>query len=112
MNKSAFIFYFLAVFIASISQILLKSNANERSIDNRNKYMNVKVLVAYGIFVLSMLIGTLALKKIEYKYAAIIESMSYFFVLIGSRVAFNEKITRRRLSGISIIAVGIIVFML
>lgn len=112
MNKSDFIVYLSAVLIASISQILLKSNANERSTDNRNKYINVKVLIAYSLFVLSMLIGNVALRKIEYKYATIIESMSYFFVLIGSRVVFKEKITIRRLSGISIIAVGIIVFIL
>lgn len=112
MNKSTFIFYMFGVFIASVSHILLKSDANEKFIGNRNKYINVKVLVAYGLFVLSMLIGNVAMRKIQYKYGTIIESMSYFFVLIGSRIVFKEKITKRRLSGVSIIAVGIIIFML
>lgn len=112
MNKSAFIFYAFGVFLASIAQILLKAHANEVILDKRDKYGSVKIVIAYGLFVLSMLIGNLALRKIQYKYATIIESMSYFFILVGCRIVFKEKITKRKLSGISMITVGMIIFML
>ena len=110
MNKYAFILYLVAVFIASISQILLKISANNKYVTSMKQYMNGLVIVSYGLFVLSIVLATLALRKIEYKYGTVMESLSYFFVLIGSSLILKEKLTKRKLLGVGIIVIGIVIF--
>lgn len=111
MSRRAFVLYLIAVLIASISQILLKVSANKNYSTSLEEYLNKFVVLGYGLFILSVIIATLALKDMEYKYGTIMESISYFFILLGSRVILKEKITTRKLIGVSIIISGIVIFM-
>jgi multidrug transporter EmrE-like cation transporter len=109
MNKYIF-FFLISVFIASISQILLKISANRTYTNRVNMILNPNIGIAYGLFILSMIITTLALRGIEFKLAPIIESIGYVYILILSRILLKEKITSTKLFGNIIIIIGIIVF--
>lgn len=110
MSKYAFWLYVGAVLIASLSQILLKLSANKQYCTNLKAYINGTTVISYGLFILSIVMVTLALKKIEYKYGTIIESTSYFFVLMGSAMILKEKITKKKVLGVIVVFIGIVIF--
>lgn len=94
----------------ALSQVLLKKSANrvyERRID---AYLNPLVIVAYLMLGASMLLDIYAFTLIEYKWGPVLASLSYVFVVIFSRVFFNEKITRNKVLGALCIFLGIIIF--
>lgn len=110
MNNYFWALYILAVLMASCSQILLKKSANKKYTIRLYEWINPHIIVAYGLLILSVLLSNIALKCIMYKYSAIIESLSYFCVLIFSRVFLGEEITKRKLGGMLTIIIGIVIF--
>ena len=107
--KYALIFL-LSVFIASVSQILLKKSANKNHANEWREYLNKYVITAYFIFFISTILTIIAYKGIELKYGQIIESFGYIFILIMSKIFLDEKFTRNKLFGIFLIIIGIFVF--
>lgn len=110
------IFYFLVVFgvlCCSASQLLLKKSADG---EHKNKIafiLNWKVVIAYGIFFVSIIINITALKHgVLLKDIPILEATGYVFVPILSFLFLKEKITKQTLLATSIIIVGIFVFYL
>ena len=102
--------FLLSVFIASVSQILLKKSANKNHTNEWREYLNKYVITAYFIFFISTILTIIAYKGVELKYGQIIESVGYIFVLIMSKMFLDEKITKNKLLGIFLIIVGIFVF--
>ena len=74
--------------------------------------LNPLVLSAYFILVISLLLTTLALRGVPYKYSAVVESLGYIFILILSVLILKEKISKRHILGNLIIIFGIIIFTL
>jgi len=107
--KYVLIFLF-SVFIASLSQILLKKSANKNYNNKLKEYFNKYVITAYFIFFISTILTIVAYKGIELKYGAIIGSVGYIFILIMSKMFLGEKISRNKLLGIFLIILGIFVF--
>lgn len=110
MNKFYFILYFFSVFIASCSQILLKISANKQHDSAIKEMLNPLVFCAYSILVGSMVLTTIALKKVPYKLGGVIESSGYLLVLIFSWLFLKEKIKRNQWIGGMLIIVGIYIF--
>lgn len=109
MNNLPFILLFiLSVFIASISQILLKISANGKHNSQINEYLNVKVIIAYSLFVISLLLTTFAYKKIPLSFGPIIESLGIIFIVILGKLILKENLTLKKLIGIGLILIGII----
>lgn len=101
----------LNVFISSLSQILLKSSANERKESFIENFINWKVILAYTVFFGIMLINSLFIfKNIELGMISIIETLGYIFVPIFSFLILKEKITTIRIYGIFIIIIGILIY--
>ena len=101
----------VAVFIASLAQILLKSSSFKSYGSLIKEYLNWKVIVGYTLLFGSMLINIYALSKgLEVKELASIESLSYLLVPVLSYLFFGERVPRRRLVAIIAIMVGIVVF--
>lgn len=107
--KYVLIFLF-SVFIASVSQILLKKSANKNYNNKLKEYLNKFVIIAYFIFFISTILIIIAYKGIELKYGPIIESPGYIFILIMSKIFLDEKLTRNKLLGILLIILGVVVF--
>lgn len=102
--------FLFSVFISSISQIILKKCAGKEYDSKLKEYLNVPVILAYGIFFLSTLITMIAYRYVPLSLGPILESSGYIFVTILGAIFLKEKITRRKLMGLSLILVGILVF--
>jgi uncharacterized membrane protein len=103
----------LSVFIASISQILLKKSALNLYSNLIYEYLNIKVVTAYIILALSILLNLFAMKMgVQLKEMPIIESLGYLFVLVFSYVFLNEKLSTKEIVAAIFIISGIFVFYL
>ncbi len=113
MNNNFFsLFLLLSVFISAISQILLKKSATEPHSSFLREYLNFKVIFAYFLFFLAVFIDLFALKYVPASFVPVIETSSYAFVIILSRIIFKEKINF--IQGVSIILIltGIFVYII
>ncbi len=108
--KIAIIMLGICAFIASISQILLKVSATKTYDNHIKEYVNPWVISGYFLLFVTTIINLFAYKKIEYKYGAIMETLAFVFVIVFSRVLFQEKITKKKLLGSMLILAGIVVF--
>ena len=110
MNKYIFLWLF-SVIIAAFSQVLLKVAANREYESKLREYLNPLVITAYGFFFLSWALTTWALRHVAYaKNSPVIEATSYIWGPLFGVLLLKEKISKRRLLGMAIILVGILVF--
>ena len=100
-----------AVFIASISQLLLKAGANKNYATLIRQYLNPYVIIGYGLMVVSTLLFILAYHLgLGYKSGPVYEALAYPLILILSFLFLHERITPRKIAGNLIIVLGIIIF--
>ena len=98
--------------LSSFSQILLKKSALKQYETFLKQYLNPLVIGGYGITALCMVLTILAYRGMPYKYGAVIESLTYIYILVLSRTLLGEKLTRRKTAGMFVIVAGVIVFSL
>lgn len=101
-----------SVFVASVSQILLKKSSLKKYSSVILEYLNPYVILGYGLLVVSMFLTILAYRGLEYKNGPVVEALGYIFVLAFSRVIFAEQISKRKLMGVLCILCGILAFYL
>ena len=108
---NSYVFLLIAsVLIASCSQIILKKSASKEYSSIIREYLNVRVIVGYGMMFISTILTIFAFKGLDYKNGPIIESLGYIFIMFLSRIFLKEKITKKKIIGNSLILLGIIVF--
>ena len=107
----AAIFVF-GVFISSVSQIILKKAAQKEYPNKIREYLNARVIFAYIIFFGATLCSIWAYKVIPLSLGPILESSGYLFVALLSWLFLKEKITKKKMLGLSIIIIGIIIYSL
>lgn len=114
MNNSIYFIALMvfAVFISSVSQIILKKSANKTYKNIFYEYFNAPVIISYTVFVLATLINVVCLRWVPLSYAPIIESTGYIFILMLGKIFLKEKISKQKLFGVGIIILGIIIFAL
>ena len=105
-------FLFISVIISAYSQILLKKSAQKTYKSFFKEYINPYVICGYGIFFMAIFLDMLGLRKVLVSYIPIIESSSYVFIIIFSRIFLGEKINRRKTIAISAILLGIGIYLL
>jgi drug/metabolite transporter (DMT)-like permease len=112
MDKLSFyyIILVLSVFIASLSQVLLKKSAQKVYAKKTDEYLNPLVIIAYSIFFLTTLINLMVMKHIPLSYVPIIESMGYVFIAILGRGILKEKLNKKKVFGMLFILLGIMIF--
>ena len=103
------ILYLISVFIASISQILLKKSAMKQYNYKFGDYLNPYVICAYGMLFVSMFLTMLALKMVPLKLSPVIEATSYLYVALLSMIFLKEKIGKKKAAALAIILLGIVV---
>ncbi|MBI6873598.1 EamA family transporter [Clostridium aciditolerans] len=101
------IFYLVSVFLASVSQIVLKKSAGIKYKRKIDEYINKNVIIAYLIFFTCTLCTLFALKKIPLSLAPILESTGYIYVAILSLIILKERITKKKFIGLLLIIVGV-----
>ena len=109
MNIS-YLLAFGAVFVASLSQILLKQSAEK---DHKNffaKFLNWRVIRGYALMMGTTVINVFAYRGVELKVTPMIESTGIIWVTVLAAVFLGERPTKRGIISILITIIGIIVF--
>lgn len=108
-----YIFFFLsAVFVSSVSQIMLKKSADKKYESKIQEYMNPRVIIAYGLFFCATAVNVVAYKYVPLSLGPVLEASGYFFVTVLGMIFLREKVGKKKALGLFIIFVGIIVFSL
>ena len=111
MNNVLYILLLLfSVFISAISQILLKKSALKQHKSLLFEYLNISVISAYFLFFCAVLIDLLALKYVPVSFVPVIETSSYIFIIILSRLIFKDRISLKQLIAILLIISGIFIY--
>lgn len=102
------------VFVASLSQILLKQSARDNC---PSKWFSVliqkRVLFAYFLLFCVYFINIFAMSNgVCLKDLPILESLGYVFVPVMAKVFFRERLTLRVICSMTLIVTGICVFYL
>lgn len=104
------LFFLLSVFVASVSQIMLKKSANKTYDNPLREYLNAPVIIAYGLFFLSSLLTVLAYKYVPLSLGPILEATGYGWVALLGYIFLKEKISIKKIIGILLILLGIFIF--
>lgn len=100
----------LAVFISSISQVLLKKSAMKKYSSRLREYLNPMVIIAYGIFFMATLANVFAYRIIPLSMGAIIDATGYLYVTLFGAIIFHEKINMKKVLALGMIVVGIFLY--
>ena len=103
---------FSCTLFSATSQLLLKQSANIEHENWIREYVNWRVITAYGIFAVVLLLNIWAFTKVDLKYGAVIDTCTYVFVMLLSMTFLHEKIPTGRIIGNAIIMAGIIIYTL
>lgn len=103
-------FLFVSVFISAVSQLLLKKSATIKYSSFIREYINPFVIIAYFLFFLAVLIDLICLKFVPLSFIPVIETSSYTFIIILSKIFFHEKLSIKKILGLSIIILGIVIY--
>ncbi len=111
MNNYLYVGIFLiSVLVSSVSQILLKISAGKTYDSKIKEYLNAPVIIAYGLFFLSTVVTVLAYKYVDLSLGPVLEATGYIWVTLLGYLILKEKVSRKKLLGLVVIIVGIIVF--
>lgn len=103
----------VGIFASACSQLLLKTSANKNHSSFSSSILNFRVVLAYTIFLGSLIINIMAMNKgIGLKDIPILESLGYIFVPTMSLLVLKEKMDRKTCLSILTILLGVIIFYL
>ncbi len=102
----------VSVIISAISQVFLKKSAVRNHKNFLAEYLNFQVILSYTIFFIAIVLDMIALKKVPVSFIPVIESSSYIFIIIFSKIFLKEKFSKRKLVSMLIIITGISIFVI
>ncbi|MCF0121893.1 MAG: EamA family transporter [Lachnospiraceae bacterium] len=100
----------ISVFISAFSHILLKRAANRFYESKLKEYLNLPVIFAYGLFLISTVLTILALKVIPLSLQPILESTSYIYISVMGYFFLKEQFNRKKIAGLALILLGIFIY--
>ena len=89
-----------------------KKTADKKHDSLIKEYLNFPVITAYTIFFLSTVCTMIAYKKISLSSGPILETLQYIFIAVLSVIFLKEKISKKKMVGLIIIFIGVIIFSL
>ena len=102
----------LSAGLTAVSQLLLKASANKAHRSRLGEYLNLRVLAAYAIFGVVLLLNVCIYTRLDMRYGVVIHALGSLLVMLLSVVILREKLTPRRMLGNGLILLGLIVFLL
>ena len=103
------VLFVLCVFLSSCTQIVLKKSASQQR-SGIHVYFNKTVIISNVIFVGITLVAVVLYRYIQLSTATLLNSASYVFVLVLSAIFLKEKISKRKVVGITFILAGVAVY--
>lgn len=100
---------FVAVFFATAGQLLLKRSAND-TLGKKGfwrKFLNLRVIVSYGLLFCSMFCNQIALRQVPMTVLPCITATSFIWVFLFGFLILRERPTKRKICGVGIILLGI-----
>ena len=110
VNLIYVVVFLTSVFVASVSQIILKKSANKTYENKLQEYLNVPVILAYALVFGSSLLTVLAYKGVPLSLGPILDASGYIWVSVLGAIFSKEHISKKKVLGMAIIILGIIVF--
>ena len=104
------IIFISSVFLASVSQIILKISAKKQYPCKIKEYLNPHVITAYIMFFSCTFVSVYCLRVLPLNYLPILESSGYIFVAVMSYFILKEKLSRKKIMGLVLILIGIEVY--
>ena len=98
--------------LSSFAQVLLKKSAQKEKDSIIKQYLNIYVIAGYGITAFCMILTMIGFKGVPFKFGAVLESLTYLYIMILSRLLLGEKLTKKKIIGNLIIVLGVIIFSL
>lgn len=98
------------VFLSAVSQVLLKKAALKKYENRFREYINVYVILGYGIFFLTTFLSIFAYKKLPLSMGPIIQATGYIYVTVFGKLIFEETIGYRKIIAFAVIFAGILIF--
>ncbi len=99
------------VTVASVSQLLLKNSAISTHKKWWHQFVNVRVIASYGAMLFSILCSSISLKVLPLSMTPVFTAYGQVLVYILSIIILKERVTRRSVLGLSLIIIGILLFM-
>lgn len=100
----------LSILLTSTAQILLKIGARKKTA-NESVYLNRSTISGYGLLVVVTVLSVIALKGIELKvFYAAAYALNFILVAIFSWKFLREPLSKKKIAGILLIALGIVIF--
>lgn len=102
----------LSNLIAGFSQILLKKAAVRSTKRWIDQYLNRYVIIAYGLFFGSTVFSMLGYKGLPLSMTPVFNALSQLIVALLAYLFLKERPGKRRLLGLGVVVLGIVVFSL
>lgn len=102
--------FLISVLVSSVSQVILKTSANEEHDSKIKEILNVKVIFAYGLFFGATLLTMLAYRQVPLSLGVVLETTGYLYVAVLGRLILKEKLDKYKICGNILIVIGIIIF--
>lgn len=109
MFNGYYLLFLFSVFVSAVSQIVLKTSANQEHKSKIEEYLNPRVIGAYSYFLISTVLSVVAYRGVPLSIGPVLESTGYVYIAILSVLILKEKITKRKIIGNILIIAGIVV---
>jgi len=96
------------VLISAFSQILLKIEARKEHKSWIYEYLNVRVILAYMMFVGATMVTIYCYKVLPLSMGSLLDSCGYVFVTLLGYFILKEKISKRKIMGIVLVLIGVL----
>ena len=111
MEKYSLLLASSAVLIASYAQLLMKASACVKAESGfLSKFLNIRVILAYFMMLLSSLVNVFSLRYLQLKFIPVVEATGYIWVPVLSIIFIHEKPSKNNVIGCIIIIIGMCIF--
>ena len=111
MNKGlAIILFECTIILSAALQIPLKKSATNTKHKGIKTYLNPIVIAVYGSFFAITFITTYLFQYVDLVLSTLLYKTEYIFIALFSMIFLKEKITKRRLLGLVVILIGVLVY--
>lgn len=100
----------LSVFIASVSQVMLKIEAIKPHSTWWREYLNPLVVLAYTLFFGTTLLNIVIYKGLPLNLGPVLEATGYIYITLFGVTIFKEKVSAGKIVGLAVIITGIFIF--
>lgn len=105
---SSILLVFAASFIGSFGAVFLKMGAGRLHREISSLLLNWRLATGVALYLLSFVFYFLGLREGELSVLYPMVALGYIWTMVWSRIFFGEPFSRRKMGGIALILVGVV----